>query len=239
MWEPGLSLFCWLIVARIHPSLLCGCSQRFCRTEQSELFLLQLSSLGGTFYEGNGRGGRGGGVESVQYPARPPHCSCYLVICKQGWYNACWVAFFGWWGQNSIFSSRLEFFIQPHAIPFQDTFPVTDAWQRNPFADLLEQIWERRKVQVHVSCALWSGAVELIRIPEFFTSLSVQIFLWRRRNYHQSRQRKAVVARSLAGNLKPSRRPKKHQHQIIFSFPATKNQTGVGNLSHSTPPAEV
>ena len=49
----------------------------------------------------------------------------------------------------------------------------------------------------------------LIRIPEFFRSLSVQrqIFLCARRNYHQSPQRKAAVARSRAGTLET-----KHQH---------------------------
>ena len=34
-----------------------------------------------------------------------------------------------------------------------------------------------------------------------------QIFLWARRNYHQSQQRKAAVARSRAGTIEP-----KHQH---------------------------
>ena len=41
---------------------------------------------------------------------------------------------------NSIISSGLESFKQFNAIQFEDTFPFPGAWQRNLFADLLEQI---------------------------------------------------------------------------------------------------
>ena len=163
-----------------------------------------------------------------------------LGTLQPGWNTACCVAFFECWSRNSIISSGLQFSIHSHAIPVEDTFPVSDAWQHNLFADLLEQIWEREKVQVHVSCALWSAAVELIRIPEFFTSLSVQIFLWRRRNYHQSPQRKAVVARSLAGNLKPSPRPPKKTSTPDYSFTPNNDKNQLDQVvSHSTSPAEV
>ena len=69
MWERGLKVFCSLIVAA-NPSIavVLLCEQRFCPREQTVPFLLQLSSLGGTFYCSNGRGGRDGGVESGRYP---------------------------------------------------------------------------------------------------------------------------------------------------------------------------
>ena len=92
MWEPGSRLFCRLIVARIHPSLLCRSqSPWFCRTEQSEPFLLQLSSLGGTFYLPNGRGGRAGRWKVLNILLC--HCNIYSVsknalgtwmICSHG-----------------------------------------------------------------------------------------------------------------------------------------------------------